>query len=777
MNSPSVAFLIDRRAIPNVMVWKHPDAAIDDPRPAAGSFNMPDVRRLSAHVLKLRDMPEGVLDNPSKASFLLHSPVMADAIIPNPTLEDIAVGTPSSKILAKDEASQKRKASTFGVASSHVAKRTRSPWLSRLGTRVGASLLQLLKALTPEGIMADGDVAPSGEVSRHRSSSRPTPLFRDVSGDAIHTNFFPFSAGPYYATYPKDSVVENCEFTREEWDAPYQPTFGVITKEVSKDPAICKNIVDQFPTPGEMVRVEGLSDDQLTTKMSVLHYSRLKGYEEKVVGLTSPKPRERRGRRRLSPLSKILDKLHSEVARLSAPLNQATIHEAERDEEIMWLKDTPSEFSSFFQGQFQGLVPRFLASDEFSRVHCEHLSLAASFGFERALNMHQTKDEFADISEYAAEPLSVILQLEPEKLSCLLMLSLPPLVTLEHNEEQMSVAVDASDLEMTDGAAHSKSRGIFVQGTSYVLDDVAEVTVVGSERASSSLTDVVVALSDGEKGDGFAPYSTIEEGRGVWYAEEHLLLRALGKLTIYVLLSIQQILSHATCSKPNGFPLGTYSIAGQASVERFFSLIRPARFFCFLYPRSGLTYEVLQLRKLRDELANGCSHSSGCFGGCPSLVVLIKGDDFRKLTLSMARISFGVLVLKSMLDERSDPFKHFVYRFGYFVIELLGKFRMTMTMHKSEDTLDRRASLSVSIRCAGGLKIDQRILWPEKEKGLFAFVGLAASQPCLLLLGRLGCRVLHMVLNVEVSLRGLLELDKSDLSGNKDRVQLGSSRA
>ncbi|GJZ60255.1 hypothetical protein Tco_0616071 [Tanacetum coccineum] len=43
------------------MVWRHPDAAIDDPRPSTSSFNMADVRRLSAHVIKLRDMPEGVL--------------------------------------------------------------------------------------------------------------------------------------------------------------------------------------------------------------------------------------------------------------------------------------------------------------------------------------------------------------------------------------------------------------------------------------------------------------------------------------------------------------------------------------------------------------------------------------------------------------------------------------------------------------------------------------------------------------------------------------------
>ncbi|GKG55744.1 hypothetical protein Tco_0574638, partial [Tanacetum coccineum] len=64
----------------------------------------------------------------------------------------------------------------------------------------------------------------------------------------------PFSTGPYYATYPKDGVAGNCEFIREGWDAPYQPTFRVLTKEVFKDPVVCKTIVDQFPTPGEMVR-------------------------------------------------------------------------------------------------------------------------------------------------------------------------------------------------------------------------------------------------------------------------------------------------------------------------------------------------------------------------------------------------------------------------------------------------------------------------------------------------------------------------------------------
>ncbi|GJZ31820.1 hypothetical protein Tco_0576867 [Tanacetum coccineum] len=183
-------FFIDRRAIPDSIVWRHPSAIIHDPRPAAGSFSMADVCRLSAHVIKLRDMPEGVLvlsglsrvwkncicdpvlwaanengmrvgfdyvlfyvSNPDFLSDLPNESTMsfrekpqsgysnttlqslpfyytplaaADAVIPDPTLEDLDVGTPSAKIIAKAKASQKQKASTSGATSSHIAKCTRS---------------------------------------------------------------------------------------------------------------------------------------------------------------------------------------------------------------------------------------------------------------------------------------------------------------------------------------------------------------------------------------------------------------------------------------------------------------------------------------------------------------------------------------------------------------------------------------------------------------------------------------------------------------------------
>ncbi|GJY10824.1 hypothetical protein Tco_0379009 [Tanacetum coccineum] len=87
----------------------------------------------------------------------------------------------------------------------------------------------------------------------------------------------------------------------------------------------------------------------------------------------------------------------------------------------------------------------------------------------------------------------------------------PSAIASEQNEEWVNAMVDGSDPKMTDGAAPSKSRSVFVQGVSHVLDDVAEVTAVGSKRVSSGPIDVVVALSVGEKGDGSLSSFAVDE--------------------------------------------------------------------------------------------------------------------------------------------------------------------------------------------------------------------------------------------------------------------------
>nr|GEV06101.1 hypothetical protein [Tanacetum cinerariifolium] len=581
------------------MIWfgGHPKAAIDDPRSVACSFNMADVRRLIPHVVKLRDMPESVLvlsglsrvwksricdlvlrgadgngtgtvaevqEEPhldirptlQRLPFYCTPPAATDVVLLGPAPEDLAVGTPSFKIVAKAEVSQKRKASTSGVASSHVAKRTSDDDDGDDDACVEISLVTPLhsadvipssgnqgrSSVAPaaedyntrdsrgKDVMVDDDAASSAGMSQPRPSSRPAPSFRDVSDGAIHTDFFPFFASPYYATYPEDGVTGNCEFTREEWDAPYQPTFGALTKEMSVLHCMMMSHGGKL-----LACYRGLNQSHHEYVLST--DSRLKGYEEKVASLTGlelqvstlkkqvyglndklstsdasfakSKAKGKEMKKKIKSLTKSLDNFHYEVARLFVALNQAAILEAERDEEILWLKAIPSKFSSFFRGQFDDLVRKFLASDEFSRVQDELLSLAASAGFEsRAANVPASKD--ARVSPPIAKKLTVtpaskFLEL-PTNVA-----PTPHVVASEQNEKWVNAMVDGPDAELTDDAAHSKSGGVFVHGTSHVLDDVAGVTVVGSERFSSGLTDVVVALSTGEKGDGSLPSSAADE--------------------------------------------------------------------------------------------------------------------------------------------------------------------------------------------------------------------------------------------------------------------------
>ncbi|GKA28060.1 integrase, catalytic region, zinc finger, CCHC-type containing protein [Tanacetum coccineum] len=618
-------FLIDQRAIPDYMTWRHPDSAIDDPKPVVGSYRMADVRCLSAHVAKLRDMPEEVLalfglsrvwksrtfigihdflcflewtsvevqkephhdirPTLQRLPFYCTHVATIDVAVPDPTPEELAVSNPSAKVIAKDEASQKRKASTSGFASSHVSKRTRSAAAQSSGSTTHPNFfaddsvaesddddacyeIPIVTSIRPtamippsgnhsggttapaakgpnilgsrgKGIMTDvddADVAPSVGASCPRVSSGPAPSFRELFGDAIHRDFFPLSPGPYYATYPEGGIARNCEFTREEWDAPHQHTLKVLTKEVFKDPSVCKTVVDQFLTPWEMVWIKALSSDQLTAKMSVLHYlmmshggellaqyrgllqshhehvqstdSRLKGYQEKFASLTGlesqvstlqrqinglndklsasdasfakSKSKGKERKKKIKSLTKSLDNLHAEVARLSADLNRATV----------------------------ALVWKFLASDEFSRVQAELLSLAASAGFERGLSMHWTKEEFVVV-------LNKISQFVPGAQDRLAEASPWYACVSTPIAKESTVTLASTSLELLSNTVTTSSTAALEPneewGVSHVVDDVTELTVAGSECASFGLGDVVVTLFAGEKGDGYVPSSTIGE--------------------------------------------------------------------------------------------------------------------------------------------------------------------------------------------------------------------------------------------------------------------------
>ncbi|GJZ98494.1 hypothetical protein Tco_0670947 [Tanacetum coccineum] len=208
-------FFIERRSIPHYMSWRHPDLGITDPKPLTGSYSQEDVWRLSAFIVKLRDMPEGGVGL-IRLPFYYTPLTATNAAILTPTLEDLVVTTMNFKVLAKAEYSKKRRVSTSEAALSQ-----------------------------------GGGSAPSIAEG---------PSNRDPTDDAIDRDFFLFALGPYYATYLEDGVVaDSYEVSRKEWEGPHQPTLSILTSETFKDPNVYKTVVDQFPTPREMIRIESFT--------------------------------------------------------------------------------------------------------------------------------------------------------------------------------------------------------------------------------------------------------------------------------------------------------------------------------------------------------------------------------------------------------------------------------------------------------------------------------------------------------------------------------------
>ncbi|GJZ76436.1 hypothetical protein Tco_0641108 [Tanacetum coccineum] len=310
-------FFIDRKAILDYMSWMRPNLVITDPKPPAGSYNQSDVRRLSASVVKLRDMPKGVLvlsglsrvqksrtcdpilrdfsgnimgihdflclpewtgsevqeeihhdmrPTLQRLPFYCTPPAADDAAIRAPTLEDLVAATLNTKVLAKAEASNKRRASTFGSALSQVAKRTKSATAQSSKSFARTNLFNdndseddesdddddacvEIPLITPICSAATislgsnhggGSIPPAAEGPSNLGSQGK--VLMDDAADTPSESagyFFPFVHGPYYVEYPKDDIITG----------------------FYEDPRVCKTVVDQFPTPGEMVRIEALTDD------------------------------------------------------------------------------------------------------------------------------------------------------------------------------------------------------------------------------------------------------------------------------------------------------------------------------------------------------------------------------------------------------------------------------------------------------------------------------------------------------------------------------------
>ncbi|GKB32151.1 hypothetical protein Tco_0871552 [Tanacetum coccineum] len=242
-----------------------------------------------------------------------------------------------------------------------------------------------------------------------------------------------------------------------------------------------------------MVRFEALYEDQLTAKMSVLHCmmmshggelldryrgllqshneyvqstdSRLKGFQEKFASLSGLESQ-------VSGLQRQVAGLNDKISSFDAAFSKSKAKGKERKKKIKSITKSLDQLNA------------------------------------EVMNW---------IFEHAAEPLYIILQLKPEKLARLANVPASrdardsPPISKESTGTPASESLELpANVVPTSSAVASEENAEW--GISHVLDDVAEVTANGSKRVFSSRTDVVVALSIGEKGDGsLLSYVTGEE--------------------------------------------------------------------------------------------------------------------------------------------------------------------------------------------------------------------------------------------------------------------------
>ncbi|GJY30396.1 hypothetical protein Tco_0413891 [Tanacetum coccineum] len=320
-------FLIDRRAIPFHMPWRHPDSCITDKVPTG--FNQSHVDRLRAHIVKLRSILEGVLvrsglsrvwrnpmcdpvlrrlDNTvmSIYDFLCMPSLDKAAVREEPHELDIVVTRPDRNVVTKADHAAKRKASTGPEISTNATKKTRSSKkVSGAGSSeqaAGDEVEQTDDGTLDDDDQRDGpefamegneslhDVSPdkeadphqelSGDVTRTTRASFHAPhgTSEDVSpraqegAPALDRDLLPVAPGPYCIPYPYDENpgCESPPYTKDDWEEIHGVNLGLRKKELYKDPKVCRTGIDRFPTPAEIHRLGELSSVELSDHMSVL---------------------------------------------------------------------------------------------------------------------------------------------------------------------------------------------------------------------------------------------------------------------------------------------------------------------------------------------------------------------------------------------------------------------------------------------------------------------------------------------------------------------------
>nr|GEY03973.1 hypothetical protein [Tanacetum cinerariifolium] len=98
---------------------------------------------------------------------------------------------------------------------------------------------------------------------------------RNTVGDKIGKELLHLAPSPYYMPYPYDEGLNSHPTNMKgEWGEVYAVKLEILKKELFKDPKVRKAIIDQVPTPTQLLRAYDLTLKELSGRMNILMYLR-----------------------------------------------------------------------------------------------------------------------------------------------------------------------------------------------------------------------------------------------------------------------------------------------------------------------------------------------------------------------------------------------------------------------------------------------------------------------------------------------------------------------
>ncbi|GKB35122.1 hypothetical protein Tco_0880064 [Tanacetum coccineum] len=279
-------FLIDRRAIPDYLTWRHSCSCVSDDFPTDG-YDQNDVEWLCARLICLREMREEVLVRSGLSSVwfkmniydFMTLPSWGDAkvaeesyhlsslqlervpsyttaqaakgaMIPFPTPDEIVASLPIPRLAKKSKGPSQLGQAEGTTVSDHAGKS-------------GAEVMWHQK--DPLDILARSALARDVEYDQILEDDFGTA----TRGKEIDLTLFPLTFGPYQMSYPYEGAYSP-PYTKDEQDGPHAPEDNVLCKDIFKDPDVCRKALDQTITPAELRRTESLISLDLLNCFNVL---------------------------------------------------------------------------------------------------------------------------------------------------------------------------------------------------------------------------------------------------------------------------------------------------------------------------------------------------------------------------------------------------------------------------------------------------------------------------------------------------------------------------